>query len=106
MALAVSPRLIPLLALRTTQAPAAPVLIAAATAPLVAKQHRATFLSLGSLSGRLTYGVALLGLGYVDEFSRVAAIGAIGAVAALLLLLAGSWLAGPDDLRQQPRLDY
>ena len=74
------------------------MLIAAATAPLVAKQHRATFLSLGSLSGRLAYGLALLGLGYVDEFSRVAAIGAIGAVAALVVLLVGSWIAGEDDL--------
>lgn len=105
MALLLSPWLIPLLALRSTQAAAAPVLIAAATAPLVAKQHRATFLSLGSLSGRLTYGAALIGLGYVDEFSRVATIGAIGAVAAVAVLLVGSWIAGADDLYLPPAGD-
>ena len=49
-----------LVALRSVQGAAAPILISAAVAPLVAQRHRATLLSLNSLSGRLLWGSILL----------------------------------------------
>ncbi len=98
MALAISPWLVPLLALRSTQAAAAPVLVASAAAPLIARHHRATFLSLGSLSGRLAYGLALLGLGLVNDLDRVLSIGAALGVASVIVLFLGSLVAGRDDL--------
>ena len=49
-----------LVAFRSAQGSAAPVLISAAVAPVVAQRHRATFLSLDSLAGRLSYGCLLL----------------------------------------------
>ncbi|MGI9607794.1 MAG: MFS transporter [Acidimicrobiales bacterium] len=51
---------IALVAFRSAQGAAAPILIAAAVAPVVSPAHRATFLSLDSLAGRLTWGTLLL----------------------------------------------
>ena len=44
---------------RSVQGAAAPVLISAAVSPLVERRHRATFLSLDSLAGRLGWGLIL-----------------------------------------------
>jgi MFS family permease len=52
--------LLALVALRSVQGAAAPVLISAAVAPRTARQHRATLLSMNSLAGRLGYGLVLL----------------------------------------------
>lgn len=102
MALAYSPWLVPLLVLRSTQAAAAPVLVAAAAAPLVMQHHRATFLSIGSLAGRLAYGSVLIGLGFFEDLNDVLTIGAgIGAVS-LALLFAGHFIFGRDDLDPLP----
>jgi MFS family permease len=60
MAASTSILVIGLVAFRSAQGAAAPVLISAAVAPLTARQHRATLLSLNSLAGRLGYGVILL----------------------------------------------
>ncbi len=49
-----------LVALRSVQGAAAPVLISAAVAPRVNREQRATLLSLNSLAGRLAYGLVLL----------------------------------------------
>jgi len=49
-----------LVALRSVQGAAAPVIISAVAAPRVQRRHRATFLSLNSLAGRLGYGLILL----------------------------------------------
>ena len=46
--------------LRSVQTAAAPVLISAAISPRVERRHRATFLSLDSLAGRLGWGLILL----------------------------------------------
>ena len=46
--------------LRSVQGAAAPILISAAVAPVVAQQHRATLLSLNSLGGRGLWGSILL----------------------------------------------
>ena len=60
MALWVSAAVLVLVAFRSAQGAAGPVLISAAVAPRVARQHRATLLSLNSLVGRLLYGLFLL----------------------------------------------
>ena len=44
---------------RSVQGAAAPVLISAAVSPHVERRHRATFLSLDSLAGRLGWGIIL-----------------------------------------------
>ena len=49
-----------MIAFRSAQGSAAPVLISAAVAPQLDQRHRATFLSLDSLAGRLSYGTILL----------------------------------------------
>lgn len=51
---------IALVIFRSAQGAAGPILISAAVAPVVAQQHRATFLSLNSLVGRAFYGGLLL----------------------------------------------
>lgn len=90
MALTFSPWIIGILALRSTQAAAGPVIVAAAVAPLVARNHRATFLSLGSLAGRGANGIALAWLGTLDEFESVLTQSfAIGLVCVALLMAAG-----------------
>lgn len=53
---------LPLAMLRSVQSAAAPVLISAAVAPVVAQRHRATLLSLNSLAGRGLWGSILIGL--------------------------------------------
>ena len=98
MALTFSPWLTLLIALRSTQAAAAPVLIAAAATPHLMKHHRATFLSLGSLSGRLAYGIVLIGLGFFGEFDDVLMVGAAIGVVSVALLLAAHFILGRDDL--------
>ena len=60
MALWVRAAVLALAVLRSVQGAAAPVLIAAAISPLVERHHRATFLSLDSLAGRLGWGLILL----------------------------------------------
>ena len=102
MALTVSAWLLPLLALRSTQVGAGPVLVSAATAPLLARNHRATFLSLGSLAGRLTYGTALAGLGFVADFDTVLTISAAIGVGSVGVLIASGLILGqdPNDNRQ------
>lgn len=62
-----------LIALRSVLGAAAPVLISAYVAPRIEQRHRATFLSLGSLAGRLTYGALLLVLSVDagDDVSRL-----------------------------------
>ena len=52
--------LVPIVALRSAQGAAAPILISAVVAPRVGQQHRATLLSLNSLAGRLLWGGLLL----------------------------------------------
>ena len=60
MAISTSIAVIAMIAFRSAQGSAAPVLISAAVAPQLDQRHRATFLSLDSLAGRLSYGTILL----------------------------------------------
>lgn len=59
MALWVSAAMLALVALRSVQGAAAPVLISSVLAPRLEQRHRATVLSLNSLAGRLGYGALL-----------------------------------------------
>ena len=61
MALWVAPLVLGLVALRSVQGAAAPVLISDAVSARVARHHRATLLSLNSLAGRLAWGLAAAG---------------------------------------------
>lgn len=69
------PLVLALVALRNVQTAGAPVVIAATVAPLVRQRHRATFLSINSLAGRLGYGLILLALSSAtdDDLTRVLA---------------------------------
>jgi len=73
MAIAQHPAILVFVMLRSVQGAAAPILISAAVAPLVAQHHRATLLSLNSLGGRLLWGSILLGLSTdaTDDVARV-----------------------------------
>ncbi|MDY7102613.1 MAG: MFS transporter, partial [Actinomycetota bacterium] len=97
MATVVSPWLLVLLALRSTQTAAAPVVVATATAPRLARSVRATFLSLGSLGGRLANGVTLVWLGRLDDIDDVLDAGAaIGVVCLVVLIASGALLRATD----------
>ncbi len=85
--------ILPLLALRSTQAAAGPVLVAAGAAPLLARNQRATFLSIGSLAGRGAYGTLLLVLGTKTDLDDVLNLGALVGAACLGLLIIGAGLA-------------
>lgn len=106
MALVVSPWLIPLIALRSTQAGAAPIIVATAVAPQIARTHRATFLSLGSLSGRLVYGAALLGLRQAFDFSEVLVWSAAIGVGSVVLLALGALLFREDKPEELGRARF
>jgi MFS family permease len=67
---------IAVIAFRGAQTAAAPVIISAAAAPELARGHRATFLSLNSLAGRLGYGCLLLIVStYAESDVRAVLIG-------------------------------
>ncbi|MFT7648331.1 MAG: MFS family permease [Candidatus Poriferisodalaceae bacterium] len=92
MASSVHIAVVAVIAFRSAQGSAAPVLISAAVAPVVAQEHRATFLSLNSLAGRLAYGSLLLFVSTDagDDVSRTLAqlAGISWALVALTLLSA------------------
>lgn len=90
MAAVTSLALLPVLALRGVQGAAASVLIPAVVGGHVERERRATFLSLLSLGGRLTYGAALLGLAAVagTELGVGLSVAAGLAVALIALVVA------------------
>lgn len=75
MAIAQHPIVLMFVMMRSVQGAAAPILISAAVAPVVARHHRATLLSLNSLGGRLLWGSILVGLSTdaTDDVARVLA---------------------------------
>ncbi len=72
MAIWVAPAVLVLIAFRSAQGAAAPVLISGAVASRVERNHRATLLSLDSLVGRLVWGLILLTVGRIvgDDVGR------------------------------------
>lgn len=88
---------VPLLAMRRVQGAAAATVLPALVAARVGEQHRATFLSLTSLLGRLTYVVVLLTMSSVgdDELARSLRIAAIVVVALWLVVALAARLGPP-----------
>jgi MFS family permease len=72
---------------RSVQAAAAPVIISAAAAPRLERTHRATFLSLNSLAGRLGYGLILLSLSTSSDDDLTGPLVALAAIAWTLVVL-------------------
>lgn len=80
MALATSVLVLPLIMLRSVQGAVVAVLVPASVAPRVERRHRATFLSLTSLVGRLGYGSLLLVLGTIGDIGETLEWAAVIAV--------------------------
>jgi len=99
MALSTSVVMLALVALRSVQGAAAPVLISAAIAPMTERQHRATLLSLDSLAGRLGYGVILLVVAAEanDDVQRVLGWFSIGSWTLVVVLVVTALWALKDD---------
>ena len=95
MAVSTSALVIGLVAFRSAQGAAAPVLISAAIAPHTARQHRATLLSLNSLAGRLGYGLVLLFASGAanDDVLGVLRWFSIGSWSLVAVLVVTSWWA-------------
>lgn len=96
MALSFSLIILALIACRSVQGAAAPVLLSAAIAPRTERHHRATLLSINSLAGRLGYGSLLqvLSIGIGDDPRPVLQIfSAISWGLVAVLVLTGSWAA-------------
>ena len=94
MALSTHVVLLGLVAFRSVQGAAAPVLISGAVAPLTRQEHRATLLSLNSLAGRLGYGVLLLIVSTGADDDVLAVLGALAVIAWIMvgvLVLTGWW---------------
>ncbi len=72
---------------RSVQTAAAPVIISAAAAPRLDRSHRATFLSLNSLAGRLGYGLILLSLSTSTDDDLTSVLVALAAIAWTLVAL-------------------
>lgn len=94
MALWFSALVLILVALRSVQGAASPVLISAAVAPRVNREQRATLLSLNSLAGRLTYGLILLSASNLaeDDVALVLRFLSIIAWVCVGVLLCSAWL--------------
>jgi len=103
MALSYSIAILVLVAMRSVQGAAAPVLISSAVAPRTKRHHRATLLSLNSLAGRLGYGGLLLVLSAdaADDprpFLRIASI--ISWSLVVLLVATAVWANRHREQRQ------
>ena len=102
MALWFSLAVLVLVALRSVQGAAAPVLISSAVAPRVNREQRATLLSLNSLAGRLAYGLVLLAASGLAEDNVPLVLRFLSTVAWLcvgLLAVSAWWLVrSPEPL--------
>ena len=94
MALSTHVVLLGLVAFRSVQGAAAPVLISGAVAPLTRQEHRATLLSLNSLAGRLGYGLLLLVVSTGADDDVLGVLGVLAVIAWIMvgiLVLTGWW---------------
>jgi hypothetical protein len=96
MALATSVLVLPLIMLRSVQGAVVAVLVPVSVAPRVDRRHRATFLSLTSLVGRLGYGSLLLALGTIGDIGEtIEWAAAVAAVVFVTVAISGRFVA--DD---------
>lgn len=88
--------LLALMVFRNAQGAAAPVLMTAAAAPLVEPRQRATYFSLHSLAGRLSYSTVLFVVAATVGDDLTASLRALAGVAwaSVGLVLAAFWLLG------------
>ena len=94
MALSTHVVLLGLVAFRSVQGAAAPVLISGAVAPLTRQEHRATLLSMNSLAGRLGYGIVLLVISTGADDDVLGVLGVLAVVAWIMvgvLIVTGWW---------------
>ncbi len=98
MAIWVAPAVLVLIAFRSAQGAAAPVLISGAVASRVERHHRATLLSLDSLAGRLVWGLILLSVGRIvgDDVGRSLDLLSIVAWSMLATITGWAVLLGRD----------
>lgn len=104
MASWVAPAVLAVVALRSVQGAAAPVLISDAVSSRVERRHRATLLSLDSLAGRLGWGLILLVVGRVieDDVGRTLAVLAV--IAWCLVAAITAWAVVLRDWETRPGL--
>lgn len=84
-----------LLVFRSVQGAAAPIVLTTAVAPAVPQTQRATYLSLHSLVGRLSYGALLIVVGRTVGDSLTDSLWVLTAVSwVLIVLILVAWFAG------------
>lgn len=98
MAVATSAFVLPLIVLRSVQTACVAVLVPATVAPRVDRAHRATFLSLTSLVGRLGYGLVLLSIGSVGDLAETLRWAAVIALVVLVVVASTSRLVASNGL--------
>ncbi len=106
MVVAVHWAVLVLVAFRSAQGAAAPVLISAAIAPRTDQQHRATLLSVNSLAGRLSYGLLLYAVSAAatDEVRPVLAwFSLVSWTMVVVLAVSAAAVLGPASLRRPDR---
>jgi len=96
MALATSVLVLPLIMLRSVQTAVVSVLVPATVAPRVDRRHRATFLSMTSLMGRLGYGSLLLVIGGVGDLGETLEWAAAVAIAVFIGVAVSSRFVSDD----------
>ena len=96
MALATSALVLPLIMLRSVQTAVVSVIVPATVAPRVDRRHRATFLSMTSLIGRLGYGAILLVIGTSGDIGETLEWAAAVAIAVLVAVAVTGRLVSDD----------
>ena len=96
MALVTSALVLPLIMLRSVQTAVVSVLVPATVAPRVDRRHRATFLSMTSLFGRLGYGSLLLVIGGVGDLGETLEWAAAVAIAVFIGVAVSSRFISDD----------
>jgi len=96
MAVITSVLVLPLIALRSVQTACVAVLVPATVAPRVDRVHRATFLSLTSLVGRLGYGLVLLAIGALGDLAETLRWAALIAVVVFVVVASTGRLIASD----------
>jgi len=100
MALVIAIPVAILLVFRSVQGAAAPIVLTAAVAPEVPQSQRATYLSLHSLAGRISYGSLLLIVGRAVGDSLSQSLSVLSVVSwVLIALIVIGWALTPKDSR-------
>ncbi len=96
MATVISAVILPLILFRSVQTAIVSVLVPAVVAPRVARNQRATFLSMTSLVGRLGYGAVLLLFGTIGGIGETLEWAAFTAIVVFVVVAATGWIVRHD----------